>query len=259
MSIDKAISRKNITFFLQASLNCQYYLLVSPFRLKLLHVGIQNGSSKYVCHAEPWLPQKCLCFILTCLCFPWIPYTLSSALPTNPKNPTAYLTMGFYVLIGLYQISFIKKFWLQQASITKLCNFLLDTVNISIPNSFAMRSLARWLMILMCIMYAALSMLHWTLRKSSLTYPLEFPEHCKGLPWNWKWLWFSGVLVGRDMFHVGNSSENDIKVVDWILSKSGCSYPFTVVDAVVGVMASAGQYFRLMLVTQCELLLLVVV
>lgn len=259
MPSEEVAARVQLAHFIKSSLHCQYYLLVCPFRLKLVQDTNNKGNSQPQYQLQSWLPQKCICFLLTCTCFPWIWYTLHVSIPSNPKNPAAYLTLGFYMAIAMYQLGFIKKYWLDQSSILNLHNFILDTKNwIPVPNSenFVMKSGARIAMIFVCLLYISLAMVYWTLRKSDLTFPSNFLEKGGRLPWNWKWLWTTGVLVGRDMFFTGNSSENREEIADWILS--GSDYPFSRIDAVVGFIVSVGQYYRLMLVTLCEMQFLVV-
>lgn len=246
---------EQITFFLKTSLNCQYYLLLSPFRLKLVHRDETKGSKIQKYQAESWLPQKCLCFLLTCTGFPWILYTLLSSIPSNHKNPAAYISMSFYIIIAIYQLGFLKKYWLHQKRILKLLNFMLDTGNnIPIPDkrNFVMTARARKTMILVCFLYYCLGILYWTLRKSDLAFPSDFLENGGRLPFSWKWLWATGVLVGRDIYFSGITTKNNTEIVEWIIS-SQTNYPFTTLDTVVGIAASIGQYFRLMLVSQCEL------
>lgn len=257
---DNTAARERLSYFLKTSLSFQYYLLISPFRVNTIQSDNRQGSQRVLYQTQSWLPQKCICFVLTCLNAPWILYTIRSSIPSNPKNPAGYLTMGAYIIAAFFQLGFNKKNWMEQAKIIKILNFLLDT-NKDLPildsENFVMKTRAKVAMIFFCIMHAILALIYWTLRKSQISFPVEFLNNGEKLPWNLRWLWATGVLFGRDMFFVANSSTNTAIISEWILAKSS-QYPFTNLDAIVAVLASASQYFVLMLNLQCDLQLLAI-
>lgn len=256
MSSKEIAAREQITYFLKASLASQYYLLISPFRVNLIQDGTIEGSKlpQLIFKQQSWLPQKCLCLIFTCLSCPWMLYCLRGSVPTNPKNPAAYLAMGFDILVVLFQLSLFGKYWLYQAEIIKILNFFLCTtrhIPLPTPQNFIMKARARVAMVLVCVLHVGLAILYW-FRKSPLTFFLE-EEKLSG----WKWLWASRVLLGRDAFFVGKGSASKKAIADWVLSRSDM-YPFTGMDAVAAIVGSASQFFSELVNTQCDLQLLVV-
>lgn len=258
MSSEEIITGGQLTYFLTISLSVQYYLLISPFRLKLISLKGGKGSFHRQYQSVCWLPQKCLCAILTVLSLPWSLQLLRTSVPKNQKDPAAYLAVAFYLVVAIHMFGFIKKYWMDQSRILKILSFILDnSTQISIPSrpNLLMKPSAKITMFVLIFMYTAMAMVFWTFRRSTLAYPFELLGKDGKISWSWKWLWASSVLTGKQNLFLGNSSTENI--VKWILLDSS-NYPFTTWETVVGLMSSAGYYFRLMLISHIELLLGVV-
>lgn len=106
--------------FWKLFIDIQYFLLCSPFRVKI----IATGDSSWLAIASTWLPQKFLCGTITLLGFLFHFNKLRNTFPINEKDPTMYLFLSFRISIMVSVLACGRLYWFNQAKLLAIFNFL---------------------------------------------------------------------------------------------------------------------------------------
>lgn len=229
--------RKSLAYFWETYINWQYYLLVCPFRLDLQPEDHRNPKSYPHYLAKSWLPQKILCAFFTILYFPQALLKLLLNLPTNAKDPSKYFAVTYVASVTLYEVTFIKIYWMRQADITGILNFLLDPQNtfpIPASGSFPINLRGKYCFHLFRILNMTFVTGHWLHDAWVAAYP--------NIGCHLKLLWSTMVTIGSKSIPVLRNVTDHQR---WIFPNDG--YPFTIIETFLGVFAACGNYSRIVL------------
>lgn len=119
-----------LLYFWKSFFISQYFLLNCPFRLQ---VRKSEENSKVI--AVSWLPQKVSCASITILGLVYHFEKVYTSLPTNPKNPRAYLYLGLQITRVISNLVRVKLYWFDQSELLKILNVILKKPHFHIPDN----------------------------------------------------------------------------------------------------------------------------
>lgn len=211
----------------------QYFLFCSPFRLKQ-EKG--NGSDHFV--TTSWRPQKILCGVFTLLGLIWISRSVRMSLPADSDNPALYLLMILNIVMALFKMVRIKKYWLDQVKLVKIVNFIVDREHgFKIPSTPFVQFLltttkGKVIFIFVCLTYAAMATGNWVSGRDVVSENMS--ER-----WSVSWWWARMVELSRSNFFLTNDTSS-------------------VTESTFGALTAAGFLWRLLLGCYLESFLLLV-
>lgn len=231
-------SRYSLVVLWKIFLDFQSILLCSPFRLKVS----RNGEYASI---QTCLLQKLVCGLYAFVGFFWVLRNVRHTLPTNPKDPSLYLVMALHITVSLLKLITVKKFWLDQAKLVQIVNFILDkNNNLPFPKTESHNILAGYfgklVVPLSCSLYTGMAISHWISERFYFISPASHNHH-EDIPintWNFTSWWRGMVEEGRYTYFL--------------------QYDNNFNDTTAGILAAVGFLWRLLLGANVELFLLLV-
>lgn len=227
--------REQAVGYLKIFFDFQYFLLNSPFRLKLERTEVDDSCRVTV---KSWLPQKILCGFLTILGFVWLSGVMRTCLPAKSKDPSLFLLMVLFVVWVLARILRVKIYWFEQANLVAILNHILDRQNeLSLPTTspllkFILTSKKCLIAFgLICTLYIALPITNLLAGMS-----LDSGKNVNEPHETW---WPRMIRLGRRNFFLGN-----------VTSDTG--------DTIVGVLTALGFGWRQVVGTNIQPLVFLV-
>lgn len=150
---------RNLAKYWQIFFDIQYFLLCSPFRIKVQNRN-RHLPQKLTFVATSWNPQRLLCGAFTFLNLFQMLLFVRQQIPKNPHNPYEYFVLASEINTTLLKCTLVKLFWLRQSDILKILGFM---VNKNLPCGMVRKSclISHFLFFCWCAISPILTGTNW--------------------------------------------------------------------------------------------------